>query len=144
MRWLRIWLLSLWVAARVWGALVPDGTVVSGDSEGDHPPPTTQQQRSHLPSAKASPVPEEPSATPTAASPTPTANRRPRPGEPVGRPRGSDAFAPSGSEEGESRQQIPLVPAPVPAASTAPLWAALLIFLSLAAAGFWLAQTRRE
>lgn len=143
-RWIALWLLvfTLGVSAGpAWSAIVPDGSVVERETEAPKLPPGPDT-KNKVPKVKPGEG-QKPAvkATPKEA----TANRKP-----LKRPNGvapgnqGSAFGnqDAAPEPGDARPLVPLAPTPVSTGSTTPLWAALVMFLLLAAAGFWLAQRR--
>ncbi len=146
-RWVALWLMVFALGlpgAPAWSAIVPDGSVVERETDAPKLPPGPDSK------GKRPKIKSDDSQKP-AAKPTPkeaTANRKPplkRPNTGAPGNQGS-AFSKQDSapEPGDARPLVPLAPTTVSTGSTTPLWAALVMFLLLAAGGFWLAQQRRH
>ncbi len=140
---LLLWLL-LCLAA--WGAVVPDASVVEPEAGAPRLPSADPTARHGSPPGQ---VPSQvPSRPQPGASGTPTRTGAGAESAKVAVPSSGGAFSDQNntdpSNTGESRPLEPLAPAPVSTGSSAPLWAALIVFLLLAIGGFWLAQRRDQ
>lgn len=125
-----------------WSAIVPDGSVVERETDAPKLPPGPDG-KNKVPKVKVG----DGQKAPAKSSPKETtANRKPplkRPNTAAPGNQGS-AFGNQNAvpDPGDARPLMPLAPTPVSTGSTTPLWAALVMFLLLAAGGFWLAQQR--